>query len=251
MGSSAPDLRGEPRYWAAPAPDLMAEFGTRATGLSSAEARERLARYGRNSVARGERFLALSVLLRQFRSPLILILVFAAGTSILVGEHNDALIIILIVLVSCMLSFMQEYRASRAVEALRKRVAQKATVVRDGAPKTIPAWDVVPGDIVQLSAGNLVPADGIILEARDFNVSEAALTGEAFPVAKSPGMVEPEAPCRGDRTRSLRGPRSAAVPQALSLSGQATPQNSRRLPRRSNDIAPKPNSHAGFAGLAI
>lgn len=190
MGSLAPEYGEGTAYWAAPASDLMAEYGTRAAGLSSADARERLARYGSNSVARSERFLALAVLVRQFRSPLVLILVFAAGMSVLVGERNDAIIIILIVLVSCTLGFMQEYRASRAVEALRKRIAQKATVLRDGAPKVIPAFDVVPGDIVQLSAGNLIPADGIILDARDFNVSEAALTGEAFPVAKSPGTVD-------------------------------------------------------------
>ncbi|MDK1491246.1 magnesium-translocating P-type ATPase [Sinorhizobium sp. 7-81] len=194
MRSLALDAREGGTYWATPAADLMAEYGSRATGLSSREAHERLARYGRNSVARRDRFLALSVLLRQFRSPLVLILVFAAGMSVLVGERHDAIIIILIVLISCALSFMQEYRASRAVEALRKRIAQKSTVLRDGAPKVIPALEVVPGDIIQLSAGNLVPADGIILEARDFNVSEAALTGEAFPVAKSPGTVEPGAP---------------------------------------------------------
>ncbi|NRP74795.1 Magnesium-transporting ATPase, P-type 1 [Ensifer psoraleae] len=190
----SPNSGGGSPYWAAPAADLIAEYGTRATGLSSREAHERLSRYGRNSVTRGDRFPALSVLIRQFRSPLVLILVFAAGMSVVVGERNDAVIIILIVLLSCALSFMQEHRASRAVEALRKRIAQKATVLRDGAAKMIPALDVVPGDIIQLSAGNLVPADGVILEARDFNVSEAALTGEAFPVAKYPGTVDPGTP---------------------------------------------------------
>lgn len=193
MRSLALDAREGGTYWATPTADLIADYGTRPTGLTSREAHERLARYGTNSVARRDRFLALSVLLRQFRSPLVLILVFAAAMSVLVGERNDAIILILIVLASCALSF-QEYRASRAVEALRKRIAQKATVLRDGAPKVIPALDVAPGDIVQLSAGNLVPANGVILEARDFNVSEAALTGEAFPVAKSPGTVEPETP---------------------------------------------------------
>ncbi|MCA1408362.1 hypothetical protein I6F26_30640 [Ensifer sp. IC3342] len=101
-------------YWAAPAADLMAEYDIRPTGLSSRDAQERMARYGPNSVARGDRFLALSVLIRQFRSPLVLILVFAAAMSVRVGERNDAIIIILIVLASCVLSFVQEYRASRA-----------------------------------------------------------------------------------------------------------------------------------------
>lgn len=194
MSSSPSDLGRETPFWALPATQLMSKYGTRATGLSSGEARQRLARCGRNSVAQGERFLAVSVLIRQFRSPLVLILVVAAAVSTLVGEQNDAVIIILIVLVSSILSFMQEYRASRAVEALRKRIAKRAVVLRDGTPNTISAVDVVPGDIVQLSAGNLIPADGLILEARDFNVGEAALTGEAFPVPKFPGLMEPDAP---------------------------------------------------------
>ncbi|WP_050578938.1 magnesium-translocating P-type ATPase [Sinorhizobium medicae] len=194
MRSLALDARVGGAYWATPAADLIADYGSRPTGLTSREAHERLARYGTNSLASGEWFPALSVLFRQFRSPLVLILVFAAGMSVLVGERNDAVIVVLIVLISCALSFMQEYRASRAVEALRKRIAQKTTVLRDGTPKGIPALDVVPGDIIQLSAGNLVPADGVILEACDFNVSEAALTGEAFPVAKCPGTLDPRAP---------------------------------------------------------
>ncbi|CEO91813.1 putative magnesium-translocating P-type ATPase (plasmid) [Sinorhizobium fredii HH103] len=224
MGSLASEYGGGTAYWAAPASDLMAEYGTRATGLSSADARERLQRYGRNSVTRGERFLALSVLVRQFRSPLILILVFAAGMSALVGERTDALIIILIVLVSCALSFVQEYRASRAVEALRRRIAQKATVLRDGGPSVISALDVVPGDIVRLSAGNLVPADGIILEARDFNVSEAVLTGEAFPVSKSPGTVDPGTSLSGRSNSVFTGSsvRSGTASVVVIRTGDAT-----------------------------
>src|SRR5436190_378445 len=82
----------------------------------------------------------------------------------------------------CVLSFTQEYGASRATEALKQRISRKAVVLRDGVECSVAAEDIVPGDVIRLSAGNLIPADGVILDARDFNVSEAVLTGETFPV---------------------------------------------------------------------
>ena len=96
-------------------------------------------------------------------------------------------------LASCVLSFTQEYGASRATEALKQRISRKAIVLRDGVECSVAAEDIVPGDLIRLSAGNLIPADGIILDARDFNVSEAVLTGETFPVVKAPGRSAPEA----------------------------------------------------------
>ena len=123
----------------------------------------------------------------------MLILVFAAIVSAMVGEGNEAAIIGAIVLASCILSFTQEYGASKAMEALKGRIAQRSTVLRDGVETSIPADQIVPGDIVRLSAGNLVPADGVIIQAQDFNVSEATLTGETFPVVKTPGQSAPGA----------------------------------------------------------
>jgi Mg2+-importing ATPase len=120
----------------------------------------------------------------------VLILVFAAGVSAVVGEGHESIIITVIVLASCLLSFTQEYAASKAVRALKEVVANKATVLRGGVEMSVLASNVVPGDILHLSAGSLVPADGIILEARDFNVSESALTGETFPSVKSPGVPD-------------------------------------------------------------
>ena len=130
---------------------------------------------------------------RQFRSPLVLILIFAAIVSAFVGEGSEALIIAAIVLASCVLSFTQEYGASRAMEALTARIARKASVLRDGRQMPVAVEDIVPGDVIALSAGNLIPADGILLEAGDFNVSESALTGETFPVVKAPGVSAPDA----------------------------------------------------------
>ena len=130
---------------------------------------------------------ALRLLARQFRSPLVLILVVAAGLSLFLGEWLDAAIILAIVLGSAALGFAQEYRASAALEALRRRLALTARVLRDGRELVIPAASVAPGDVVLLAAGNLIPADGRIVEARDFLVSEASLTGESFPLEKGAG----------------------------------------------------------------
>ncbi|MBB3146839.1 Mg2+-importing ATPase [Phyllobacterium trifolii] len=168
----------------------MSELTTTAEGLSSIEAKKRLAAVGRNSFSEASGTSAIATLARQFRSPLVLILVFAAGASAAVGEGHESIIITAIVLASCLLSFTQEYGASKAVQALREVVAHKATVMRDGEEISVSASEIVPGDVLHLSAGNLIPADGIILEARDFNVSESALTGETFPAVKSPGISD-------------------------------------------------------------
>jgi Mg2+-importing ATPase len=179
-------------YWSLEANDLLRSLKTSASGLAAAEAASRLASVGRNTPARSGAT-ALSLFVRQFRSPLVLILIFAAGVSVFVGEGHEAAIIGAIVLASCILSFTQEYGASRATEALKRRISRKAIVLRDGVESLVAAEDIVPGDLIRLSAGNLIPADGIILEARDFNVSEAVLTGETFPVVKAPGRSAPEA----------------------------------------------------------
>ena len=136
---------------------------------------------------------ALRLFIAQFTSPLVLILIFAAIISAIAGEWTDAIIVIIIVLASATLGFIQEYSASNAVEKLRAQVTIKANVLRDGKVQSIPAEEVVPGDIVQLSAGSLIPADGIVLEARDFFVNQAVLTGETFPVEKKAGPVEAKA----------------------------------------------------------
>jgi Mg2+-importing ATPase len=113
---------------------------------------------------------------------------------VVLQQWLDSIIILMVVLGSTLLGFSQEYRASTAVEQLKRRLALNCRVVRDGIEQTVPASTVVPGDLVLLSAGNLIPADGVVIQAEDFLVSEASLTGESFPVEKQPGIVEPEAP---------------------------------------------------------
>jgi Mg2+-importing ATPase len=127
------------------------------------------------------------VLAEQFRSPLLLLLVFAAIVSALTEEWIDAAIVAIIVIASTGLGFVREYNAQAAVAALRSRIRTHAKVVRDGAPIAVPVEEVVPGDVVLLSAGNLVPADATVVDARYFFVSEAVLTGESFPVEKFSG----------------------------------------------------------------
>lgn len=183
----------EGAYWSIETNDLLLRFKTSVSGLASSEAASRLAKFGRNTLASTSSTSALAVFARQFRSPLVLILIFAASVSAFVGEGQEAAIIGAIVLASCALSFTQEYGASRATEALKQRISRKAIVLRDGAECSVAAEEIVPGDLIRLSAGNLIPADGIILDARDFNVSEAVLTGETFPVVKEPGRTPPEA----------------------------------------------------------
>ena len=176
-------------YWHRSANELVQELRTTANGLSNAEARQRLNEYGPNLLKPRRKNDALTLLLNQFRSPLVLILLFAAIVSALLAEYVDAAIVLTIVLGSTLLSFVQEYNAGNAVEKLRARVTLKANVLRDGQPKAIPAEEVAPGDIVLLSAGSLIPADGLVLEANDFFINQAVLTGETFPVEKKPGVV--------------------------------------------------------------
>jgi Mg2+-importing ATPase len=181
------------RYWSLAAGDLLASLHSKPEGLSAEEAAQRLSQLGPNTLEVKKKATALGLFLSQFKSPIVLILLFATGVSAVLKDWVDALIILAIVLGSALLSFFQEYSASTAAEKLRAQVTVKATVLRDGQPKSILAEEVVPGDVVQLSAGNLVPADGVLLEARDFFVNQAVLTGETFPVEKRLGPVAAQA----------------------------------------------------------
>lgn len=180
-------------YWSLPAADVLSALDASPRGLSASEAARRLTLYGANTL-KPQAISVPLVLLRQFRSPLVLILIVAAGISAAVGDVTDAIIVSLIVAASCGLSFAQEWGASRAVESLRRQLQHKVSVLRDGRDVTVAAEAVVPGDIVKLSAGALVPGDGIVLEAGDCTASEGALTGEPFPVIKAPAPSEATAP---------------------------------------------------------
>src|SRR5208337_2502614 len=154
------------------------------TGLTVQEASARLDRFGPNEPAATRHHSFFSDLLHAFANPLVLILVIAAVASAFLGDKVDAGIIGTIVLLSIVIDLSQTYRSQRAIEQLRDRVAPTASVLRGGEWKEIRRRDVVPGDIVRLSAGDLVPADARLLIARDLYVQQAALTGESLPTEK-------------------------------------------------------------------
>ncbi|MDO8577882.1 MAG: magnesium-translocating P-type ATPase [Dehalococcoidales bacterium] len=175
-----------------PSSDLLARLNTSLTGLNDEEVEKRLEAFGPNEVARKRKTPILIEFLSHFRSPLVIILMIAATISGILGELINAIIILSIVLASVILDFTQEYRAEGAAEALRKRVTTTATVFRNGTKRDIEISNLVPGDIIVLSAGDIVPADARALSARDFFADQSALTGESFPVEKTAELLTPE-----------------------------------------------------------
>lgn len=149
--------------------------------------------HGPNAAETARRGPTLEAIVSQARNPLAWLLLFAAVISAAVGEWRDALVVVTILLLGSVLGVVQERRAGRAVEALRARIAARARVLRDGVETQIAAAEVVPGDVVVLSAGSLVPADGALLDARDLFASQAALTGETLPAEKRVGVVAADA----------------------------------------------------------
>jgi Mg2+-importing ATPase len=189
-------------YWSLTAPELLEALSTSAQGLSQAEATERLRQYGPNALREQQPLSRLRVLGNQLRSPLLLLLVFAAVASAATREWIDSGIVLSVVFATVAIGYSREHGAHQAVEALRDRVRTRAQVLRDGRAQPVAVEELVPGDVVLLSAGSLVPADAVVLESTDCYVSEAALTGESFPVEKSAGAVAPDVPL-GERTNGV------------------------------------------------
>jgi len=164
---------------------LFERLASSEAGLSSKQARARLERYGANVLVKRKKRTAAAKFLSYFKSPLIIILVLAGFVTILFRELANATIIFTVVLMSVILGYYQEAKAERAAEILRARVYTTATVLRNGAKVEIQIPDIVPGDVINLAAGDIVPADSKILTAKDFFVDQSALTGESFPAEKS------------------------------------------------------------------
>jgi P-type Mg2+ transporter len=191
-----------PLFWSLPADRVIQQLNSSANGLSDREAKQRLIKYGANSLTQQHKSNTLTLLLNQFKSPIILILMFAAGLSIFLRDATDAIIILAIVIISGLLGFWQERGASNAVEKLLALVQVKATVLREGLEQEIPHENVVPGDIVLLAAGGSIPGDCLVLESKDLSVNEATLTGETYPADKMSGVL-PEATGLSQRTNIL------------------------------------------------
>ncbi len=189
-------------FWSFSSSEVLQELQTTTEGLKSSEVDERLKRYGVNVLKSKGSSDALKIFLSQFKSPITLILLFASLLSFFLGDVTDTIIIAIIVLVSSLLGFWQEKGAADAFEKLLSAVEVKAAVLRDGKEKEIPVEQVVPGDIVVLNAGDIIPADGLILDSNELFVSESTLTGETYPVEKSAGILNSETPL-AQRTNSL------------------------------------------------
>ncbi|HBG04459.1 MAG: ATPase [Geobacteraceae bacterium GWC2_58_44] len=189
-----------PKAWHTLTADAVcSHLDTTAEGLSQATASDRLASYGPNELQAVQRTSPWTVFLEQFKNVLIIILLVAAAVSGFLGHGVEAVAIAVIVLFAALLGFVQEYRAERAMEALRLMAAPEAAVLRDGAEMSLPARDLVPGDVVLLRTGDRVPADLRLVEAVNLQVEEAALTGESLAVEKGAAPLEEQDLALGDR----------------------------------------------------
>ncbi|WP_136716535.1 cation-translocating P-type ATPase [Halorientalis salina] len=192
--------RAEP-WHATPIDDVFSAVATDPKGLSSDQADRRLSEYGANDIHDAARTSVLDLLVSQFRDPLIYLLVVAALLSLGVGfvpgghpNYTEAAFITLIIGANGLFGFVQDYQASRSIEALRQLTSPDATVLRDGRKQVIDAEQVVPGDVVYLEQGDAVPADARVLEADELRTNESPLTGESAPVRKEPGTVDEDTP---------------------------------------------------------
>ena len=226
----------EMKYWSLPFDAVLQGLHSTPNGLAQEEASSRLKEYGENSIKTQGKTAPLLLFLRQFKNPIIIIMVVATVISAATGSWIDSLIILMIVLGSLILSFLQEYSASNAVEALRSKVQIKSTVLRNGQPMGISSKAVVPGDIVTLSAGSIIPADGLILECDDFNVNQSIFTGESLPADKKAGEVSEDADLAERKNCVLMGTNvhsgSATVLVVRTGSGTEFGQIAEQLTRR-------------------
>jgi len=179
--------------------DALSALATQANGLASDEARRRLDTWGPNELQALSRSSAWRTLAAQFKNVLVVILLIATALSGVLGHGLEAVVIAVIVLFAVGLGFIQEYRAERALEALREMAAPLAHAIRDGVAVAIPAKDLVPGDVIELRAGDRVPADGRVILAVNLSIDEAALTGESVAVDKSSAPIATADPSIGDR----------------------------------------------------
>jgi P-type Mg2+ transporter len=189
-------------YWSLPIDNVLLYLKASENGLTDEEAQSRLTRFGPNLLKPKKGSGVWGLLIGQFKSPIILILMFAASLAFVLHDRTDALIILVIVLISGLLGFWQERGAASALQKLLALVQIKARVLRNGGEREIGTEEIVPGDIILFAAGDLIPSDCLLLESRDLFIDEATLTGETYPVEKSAGAV-PEGTPLGKRINAL------------------------------------------------
>jgi len=189
-------------FWSLADEELLRMLNATEAGLDEKEAQKRLKRYGANLLKPSKKLHSLSLLLSQFKSPIILLLIFAACLSFYLHQVTGASIILIIISISGLLGFWQERRAADAVDGLLSIIQIRASVLRDRTQKEVLTEYIVPGDIIILKAGDIVPADCRILQSKDLFVNEATLTGETYPAEKTAGTLDRDTPLAG-RTNSL------------------------------------------------
>ncbi|MBD3354696.1 calcium-translocating P-type ATPase, SERCA-type [Candidatus Woesearchaeota archaeon] len=195
MKSKKENKENKKTYYDKEIKEVLKELDTEEEGLSSSEAKKRLEKYGRNKLKEEKGISGFKIFIEQFKSPLIWVLIAAMLISIAVAfiekenglrvkDLTDAIVIFVILVLNAVLGFIQEYKAEKAIEELKKLASLKATVLRDGKEKDVDAEELVPGDVVLIETGDRIPADARIIEEHEMETQEAALTGESTPVAK-------------------------------------------------------------------
>lgn len=244
------------------AENIYSELKSSKDGITSADAQVRLKTYGPNKLAKKKDYTVLRILVGQFKSFLVGLLILAMLVSYFIGEHIDAYVIGIIVILNALLGFIQEYRADKAVESLKKLSAPKAHVMRDGRVQEIDAAQLVPGDILVLAEGDRIPADARLIEALNLEVNESALTGESNPVVKQSEVLSDANLTIGDKKNMVfmntvitRGRGTAIVVEtgmsteigliAKSISEQKAPETP--LQKKLGVVA----KNLGFAALAV
>lgn len=194
--------------------EILQELGTSENGLSDIEAKQRLEQYGPNKLVEEEKISKLKILLHQFTSPLIYILLIAGVVTSLLREYIDSGVIFAVVILNAIIGYIQEYKAEESVRALKKMVVPKAKVLREGKEREINSEDLVPGDIVLLASGSKVPADLRLAHAIELKIDEAMLTGESVPAEKITSAIKEERLTPGDQ-------RNIAFMGTIAVTGRA------------------------------
>ncbi len=190
MKNKKEEVKKTTKYWhSLPIREIFNKLGTNSNGLTTDEASKRIKEFGFNELKEARRKTLFGIFIEQFKSFLILILIFATIFSIYLGEKTEAIAIAFILLINAALGTFQEFKAEESLKALKKLSAPTATVLRDGFEKTIPSKDIVPGDIVIIKAGDKIPADCRLLDSSNLQIDEAILTGESVPVEKDHTLI--------------------------------------------------------------
>jgi len=184
------EIKKTTKYWhSLPIKEIFNKLGTSSNGLTTDEASKRIKEFGFNELKEARRKTLFGIFIEQFKSFLILILIFATIFSIYLGEKTEAIAIGVILLINAALGTYQEFKAEESLKALKKLSAPTATVLRDGFVKTISSKDMVPGDIVIIKAGDKIPADCRLIDSSNLQIDEAILTGESVPVEKDHTLI--------------------------------------------------------------